>query len=38
VIAHANTQAASDPVKNNCGEYGGPAPEKKRRDSGKMGA
>jgi len=38
VITHAGTKTACNPVENNCGKYGGPAPEEKRSDSTKMGA
>ena len=36
MIAHADTQAAGNPVKDNSGDYGGPAPEKKRCNGSKM--
>src|SRR6185369_1657145 len=38
MITHADTQTARNPVENNRGKYGRPAPEEKRCDSPKMGA
>jgi hypothetical protein len=38
VIAHADTKTTANPVKQDSDDYGGPAPEKKRRDCSKMKA
>jgi hypothetical protein len=37
VIAHADTKTRANPVKDNGSDYGGPAPEKKRRNGSKVG-
>jgi len=37
VIAHTNTKTASDPVKDDSRQYGGPAPEKKRYNCSNVG-
>jgi hypothetical protein len=37
VIAHADTKTAGNPVKDDGGDYGWPAPKKTRRDGSDMG-
>jgi hypothetical protein len=37
MIAHADTKTAGNPVKDNGGDYGWPAPEKKRCNGSNMG-